>query len=1229
MAATPVISPAGGYFTSVQTVTISDATPGAVIHYTTDLTTPTPTSTVYTGPITVSSTETVSAIAVASGYNTSLEADATFDINLQTQLPAATPVISPAGGEFTSIQTVTITDATPGAIIHYATGLATASPTSPVYTGPITVSSTEMVLAIAVAAGYNTSLQATAMFDINLQTQAPAFYPLGGNYTSAQTVEIVDATPGAAIYYTTNGTTPTTASTLYSGPITVSSSETLEAMSIAYGYTASAVTTTAYTISSQLPAIRSEWTWMGGSNAGWQWGVYGTEGVASPTNVPGARIWSMSWTDKAGNFWLFGGYSGGNLNDLWKYSGGQWTWVSGSSLTGQAGVYGTLGVSSPANVPGARQQGTTWVDAQGNLWLFGGSGLDSTGQGGQLNDLWRYSDGEWTWMSGSNLASLNGNASPAGVYGTMGVDAPGNVPGARWSALSWTDAQGNLWLFGGMGYDSVAAPGELNDLWKYSNGEWTWMAGSNFADQFGTYGTLGVPAPGNSPGGRVWAYSWTDKAGNLWLFGGEGLDANGETAADDLNDLWEYSNGEWTWMGGSNIAGQAGAYGVPGAPSPGNNPGARDGGVSWIDAYGNFWLFGGGADSLPDLNDLWEYSGGQWTWIGGSDRYGQPGSYGILGVPASGNIPGARGFNVSWTDLSGNLWLLGGYDGASISLGYLNDLWEYRASGTASPPPLTVPPTTYTVGGTVSGLAGTGLVLQDDNTDNLTVFADGSFTFPTPVTVGSAYSVTILTQPSAPPQYCVVANGSGIVSAAVTSVSITCETYSLSHNEWIWVTGASSVWGTPTYGTLGVAAPANTPGARIDASSWTDSAGNFWLFGGNAGYLTNGLIGPGGQIFWEWFDFNDLWKFSGGQWTWMGGVGGTTGQPGVYGAKGVASSANYPGARHSAVTWTDALGNFFLFGGIGIDSAGNQGDLNDLWEFSAGQWTWIAGSNLVNQSGVYGTQGTASSANSPGARGSAVTWTDASGALWLFGGFGYDSTGTACYNIAGAECILNDLWKFSGGQWTWMGGSNVMNQPGAYGAQGTPSAANIPGARENALGWADKSGSLWLFGGNGLASSATCVSPCLLNDLWKYSAGQWTWVGGSNTNNQPGTYGTQGTPVPANFPGARGSAVGWTDAAGNFWLFGGSGLATTTAAYGGLDDLWKFSGGQWTWVNGSNQLGQTPTYGTQGTPYPPNNPGGLSSAVSWIDASGNLWLFCGESVGAWAPDMNDLWEYKP
>ena len=95
--------------------------------------------------------------------------------------------------------------------------------------------------------------------------------------------------------------------------------------------------------------------------------------------------------------------------------------------------------------------------------------------------------------------------------------------------------------------------------------------------------------------------------------------------------------------------------------------------------------------------------------------------------------------------------------------------------GTATPPPPPPPPATYTVGGMVTGLTGTGLVLQNSGGNNLAVTANGPFTFATSLSAGAAYSVAVATRPSAPSQACVVFNGSGtIASANVTGVDVVC-----------------------------------------------------------------------------------------------------------------------------------------------------------------------------------------------------------------------------------------------------------------------------------------------------------------------------------------------------------------------------------------------------------------------------------------------------------------------
>src|SRR6267142_309123 len=144
-------------------------------------------------------------------------------------------------------------------------------------------------------------------------------------------------------------------------------------------------------------------------------------------------------------------------------------------------------------------------------------------------------------------------------------------------------------------------------------------------------------------------------------------------------------------------------------------------------------------------------------------------------------------------------------------------------------------------------------------------------------------------------------------------------------------------------------------------------------------------------------------------WTWMGGSA-RIGAAGSYGTQGTPSTKNVPGARYGGVSWGDSAGNFWLFGGLGIDSAGHQYFLNDLWQYSpsAKAWTWVSGSNLANAPAVYGTKGTASTSNSPGERGGVSSWVDAQGNFWLFGGFG---------SVSSVE--FNDLWEYSPGANTW------------------------------------------------------------------------------------------------------------------------------------------------------------------------------------------------------------------
>ncbi len=430
------------------------------------------------------------------------------------------------------------------------------------------------------------------------------------------------------------------------------------------------------------PFVLGEWTWMSGDRGNNSVGAYGTKGTPSGSNVPGAREGAASWVDSQGKLWLFGGrHSLGTINffnDLWRYDPptDEWTWVSGSSLTNQPGVYGTLGTPASSNVPGAREWAVSWVDASGRFWLFGGGGYDSAGRNGFLNDLWNYdpATNEWTWVSGSE------NGGQDGVYGIKGTADPSNVPGCRERAVSWIDQAGKLWLFGGYGADgSGGADIDLNDLWKYdpTTSNWTWISGSIIGDQAGVYGLKGTSDPSNVPGARRSSVSWTGSNGEFWLFGGHGH-VPAASVDVDLNDLWRYdpTTDEWTWVSGGDTGNLPSVYGLKGIAARANVPGARAGGVSWVDSQGRLWLFGGQGSAL---NDLWTYdpANSQWTWISGSDTGDQMGFYGEKGTSSPLNVPGGRLYAASWTDPEGNLWLFGGVGYSAGDVGDLNDLWRF------------------------------------------------------------------------------------------------------------------------------------------------------------------------------------------------------------------------------------------------------------------------------------------------------------------------------------------------------------------------------------------------------------------------------------------------------------------------------------------------------------------------------------------------------------------------
>lgn len=359
---------------------------------------------------------------------------------------------------------------------------------------------------------------------------------------------------------------------------------------------------------------------------------------------------------------------------------------------------------------------------------------------------------------------------------------------------------------------------------------------------------------------------------------------------------------------------------------------------------------------------------------------------------------------------------------------------------------------------------------------------------------------------------------------------------------------------------------------------------------------------------------------SSAQWTWISGKS-------VVSAQSVTTAPGpiTPGSRNGYATWKDVAGNFWLFGGQQY----TNGYVNDMWKYdlTSGIWSLVNGTTSENGLSVLGGSGVFAPNYRPGARTGACTWVDVAGNFWLFGGYGYGTSG--------GLTRLSDLWKYdiTTNQWAWISGPTATgNVFGNYGAAGVFGPSYTPGGRSGGTAVTDAAGNFWLFGGAGMGASGAAG---VLNDLWKYDVtlGQWAFMNGSSITSTSTTsytgavFGGSGVYDASYTPGKRYMSTAWVDATGTIWLFGGNG------APGGvnyLNDLWKYdpSINQWAWVKGSTGTNQATTYGTRGVATTNNMPGARYGCIAWLDINGKAWLF-GGSTGSTANRMNELWMYDP
>ena len=288
---------------------------------------------------------------------------------------AATPTFSPAAGTFTSTQSVTVSDTTAGATIYYTTNGATPTSSSTKYTGAISVSVTETLEAVAVATGFTSSAVATAKYTIT-QPAAPApTISTTAELNGAVVAKLSSPTAGATIYYTLDGSAPGTSSAAYLAPFLVSSNETVNAIAIAPGYAASAVSRQVF--SPNIPSGTLVWS-DEFSNA--------TSAYAQPT--------PLFWTYDTG-----GGGWGNNELETYCGWGGSAAPCSLSNPNAYVGTDGSLHIVARKTASGAYTSGR--MKTQG-LFSFQYGRLEVRAQVPEGQGLWPA-----IWLLGNSLSTVN------------------------------------------------------------------------------------------------------------------------------------------------------------------------------------------------------------------------------------------------------------------------------------------------------------------------------------------------------------------------------------------------------------------------------------------------------------------------------------------------------------------------------------------------------------------------------------------------------------------------------------------------------------------------------------------------------------------------------------------------------------------------------------------------------------------------------------------------------
>lgn len=751
--------------------------------------------------------------------------------------------------------------------------------------------------------------------------------------------------------------------------------------------------------------------------------------------------------------------------------------------------------------PEERQESSTWVDAQGDLWLYGGFFKSGGGQTFALNNLWKYTRGT--------------NPSAPGWVNPTPVPRPLSWPPAVAGAMTWSESGNALMMFGGS-----TGSGYSTGVWRLNPSTLTWnkvtlKAGSgqpagrtgttlfqrdDVALFYGGQNETGVlnqilqfstilnssgwhvgPGQPDSPSQRSGAASWTDLKGRYWVFGGY----DGTTVT---RQLWTSPPLSSPW---TNVS--------PPASAP--QPSARRDAKTWVDRNGDLMLYGG-FDGHDYLNDAWKFTlnselaNPRWVQVSEAD------------IPPEGTADWpAAGPAGAWTTANGAAYLLDGQPGKQV-------LWKFDfLSDERLPISITTPPdTTYQlfvdVRNFVTNQSSLSIAQQPvHGTVTYSSFSTDTLNYRAPADWTGTESFTLkLTSPGCADAFTTV---------NVTVAYETTDTCSA-------MTDVSASPFTPA---------GSSPPPRRGMTSWTDGNGDWWIWGGRT---ITGTDGNGDPV---QTDFNELWQFtrkteqenprwinrtpaSGGPAPQYRSLGWTAPDGDLWLIQGhqmwryslsthtwidMTPASIPPGplpdGNYGAVSWTDRHGDFWLL----------TSNNSTLWKYPIATqpaphwWARVVPSQARD--------------SWPNLRAHAMAWTDLKGNLWLFGG-----------QDTYLNADFNDLWKYDPEQPLPFSGLRRWER---YNLSG-----RAPGDRIAGATWTDVQGDLWLYGGHSDREG-------YLEDLWQFTLG--------TEPHRPVWRDRTPDLAVAPWPGPRYMQAAWTDENGHFWSYGGA------QTFAGLhkNDLWK------------------------------------------------------------------------